>query len=576
MKSLKVILTGVLFLCLIACDTDEILDKAPLTEISEEDVWSDPLLVEAFVNSRYNQIGHGWSESWQSSVVDETYLTWSRGCEPLTQGYVNASDLGRMNGAWYGWDNRSWYTVWNNISDCNLFMERIDDVPFTDESFRDRLIGEVTFIRALMYFDLVSRWGGMPLITKSYDLNDREEFTTVERDTYADNVDFIVSECDKAAGLLPDSFSGEDKGRATRIAALALKSRMLLYAASPLMNPGENELVGYASADASRWALASDAAKACIDAALASGYALYDKYDDVKTNYTQLFLEGGNSEVIFDRQGGSSADGLHITQLDQTNGPNGYGLWGGNTPISELVDDFEMADGTPFDWDNPVHSADPFANRDARLYACVLSDGDTWKDRQVETYLIADEEGNITGGGLDTKYGQDSWNTSKSSYNVRKFMDEEYQPNSWIFENTKNFIWFRLGEQYLNYAEALFQQDKEAEARTALNVIRNRAQMPDVTDSGEDLWDRIVNERRVELCFEEHRYFDVRRWKIAEEVLNRNATGVEIVQHPDGTKTYTPGILVEERSFNAPAMYWLPIPIDEVNKNPNFEQNPHY
>jgi hypothetical protein len=559
------------------CQEEDILDKSPLTEISETDVWSDPGLVEAFVNARYNQVGHGWTESWQSSVVDETYLTWSRGCEPYTQGYVNPSDLGRMNGGWWGWDNRSWATVWGNIANCNLFFERIDEVEFADETYKDRLVGEVTFIRALMYFDLVARWGGMPLITKSYTLNDREEYLNVARDSYKDNVDFIVSECDKAAELLPASYDGSDKGRATSVAALALKSRMLLYAASPLMNKsGVNPLVGYSAPDADRWKNAADAAKACIDAALDNGYALYEKYDDVKENYTQLFLDGGNSEVLFDREGGLSADGDNLTGLDQTNGPNGYGLWGGNTPISEFVDDFEMADGTKFDWDNPVHKANPYANRDARLYATVLADGDPWRERNVQTYLIANAAGDITGGGKDTKYGQDSWNTSKSSYNVRKYMDETYVPNSWNFTNPKNWIWFRLGEQYLNYAEALYNQGLEDEARTALNVIRARAKMPDVTATGDDLWDAIVNERRVELCFEEHRYYDVRRWLIAEDVLNRNATGVEIVLHPNGTKTYEPGVLVEQRLFNAPAMYWMPIPKWEIDKNANLEQNPGY
>lgn len=570
-------LIGILFFFFYGCTEEEILDKNPLTEISEADVWTDPNLVESFVNARYNKIGHGWAESWQSSVVDETYLTWSRGCEPYTQGYVNPSDLGRMNGAWWGWDNRSWSNDWRNISNCNLFLERVDEVDFADETLRERLTGEVIFIRALMYFDLVSRWGGMPIITKAYSLDDREEFLNVTRDSYKDNVDFIVSECDKAVALLPASYSGSNKGRATSLAALALKARMLLYAASPLMNKsGVDPLVGYTTPDTDRWKKAADAAKACIDAALDNGYALYENYDDVKTNYTQLFLDCGNSEVIFDREGGSSADGLNLSYLDQSNGPNGYGQWGGNTPVSELVDDFEMADGTKFDWSNPTHKADPYANRDARLYASVLADGDPWMDRDIQTYLIADASGEITGGGKDTKYGQDSWNTSKSAYNIRKFMDETYKPNSWNFPNPKNWIWFRLGEQYLNYAEALYNQGMEDEARGALNMIRQRAKMPDVTDSGDNLWERIVNERRVELCFEEHRYFDVRRWLIAEDVLNRNATGVEVVLHPDGTKTYEPGVLVEQRSFNAPAMYWMPIPKGEIDKNPNLEQNPGY
>ena len=570
-------LLGLLIFLFASCSEDDLLDKEPLTEISEEAVWSDPSLVESFVNARYNQIGHGWAESWQSSVVDETYLTWSRGCEPFTQGYVSASDLGRMNGAWWGWDNRSWSTVWENISNCNVFFDRIEEVEFTDQELKDRLIGEVTFIRALVYFDLVSRWGAMPIITKAYSLDDRDEFLNVKRNTYKENVDFIVSECDKAAAVLPANYTGTDKGRATKIAALALKSRMLLYAASPLMNKsGVNSLVGYTSPESDRWQKAADAAKACIDAALENGYDLYREYDDVKTNYTQLFLDCGNSEVLFDREGGPSSDGTNLSYLEQSNGPNGYGQWGGNTPISEFVDDFEMSDGTKFDWNNPEHKANPYVNRDARLYAFVLSDGDIWMGRDVQTYLIADASGTITGGGKDTKYGQDNWNTSKSGYNMRKFMDETYVTNSWNFPNPKNWIWFRLGEQYLNYAEALYNLGQEGEARQALNVIRNRAKMTEINSSGALLWNDIVHERRIELAFEEHRFFDVRRWMIAEDVLNRDATGVEIIKHPDGTKTYHPGTLVEQRKFNAPAMYWIPIPKEEIDKNPNFEQNPGY
>jgi hypothetical protein len=574
LKYKYLIFIGLLFFA--SCSKD-ILDKTPLTEISEESVWNDPNLVQAFVNSRYNQIGHGWPESWQSSVVDESFLNASRGCEPITQGFVSPSDLGRMNGGWWGWDNRSWSTVWANISQCNLFFDRIEKVPFTDKDLKKRLKGEVFFIRALMYMDLVNRWGAMPLITKSYNLTSVSEISNVKRNTYKENIDFIVSQCDSAAALLPATFSGSNKGRATSVAALALKSRILLYAASPLMNKeGVNPVVGYTSPEANRWQKAADAAQAAINLATANGYALYDSYgDDVKTKYTRLFLDCGNSEVIFDREGGSSADGTNITYLDQSNGPNGYGQWGINSPTSEFVDAFEMADGSKFDWNNQEHKANPYKNRDPRLSAYVLSNGDPWMGRNVETYLYKDADGTEKGGS-DTKYGQDNWNSSKTSYNVRKFLDESYVPNSWNFKNPKNWIWFRLGELYLNLAEANFNLGKEAEARAALNKIRNRARMPEITSSGSQLWDDIVYERRIELAFEEHRYFDTRRWLIAEDVLNKNATGVLIYKNSDGSFTYTPGQLVEARKFVAPKMYWLPIPKDEIDKNPNLEQNPGY
>lgn len=560
-----------------SCD-DSVLDKQPLTSVSEADVWTDAALVQAFVNARYNRVGHGWTEGWQSSNVDETALTWSRGCEPINQGYLNPSDLGRMNGGWWGWDHRSWSTVWGQVTNCNLFFERIESVPFADESLKKRLTGEVRFIRALMYHDLVARWGAMPLVTKSYTLNDIDEIMQTKRATYKECVDFIVSELDKAVTELPASYSGSNKGRATSVAALALKSRVLLYAASDLMNVDvKDETVGYKTPDPKRWENAAKAAQAAIDAALQAGYALYDKYgDDVKTKYIQLFLECGNSEVLFDRQGTSSANGENLSYLDQSNGPNGYGQWGGNCPISEFADAFEMADGTKFDWNNPVHKAHPFDNRDPRFHATILCDGDPWMGRNVESYISADAGGNaLTTGGRDSKYGNDAWNTSLTGYYTRKFMDETYSPNSWNFKNPKNWIWLRLGEQYLNLAEALYMSGDEDGARKALNVIRDRARMPKVTDTGSTLLDRIRNERRVELCFEEHRYFDVRRWKLGNTYLNKTVTGVLILKKPDGTKVYTPGKVVEQRKF-FDKMYWLPILKSEIDKNPGLKQNPGY
>lgn len=576
-KIIKYTVLCMLSVCVLS-SCEDFLDKKPLTEISESDVWGDPALVNAFVNSRYNKVGVGWTESWQSSVVDETHLIWSRGCEPITQGYVSPSDLGRMNGAWWGWDNRSWATVWSNISNCNLFFAKVDEVPFTDDDQKKSLTGQVRFIRALMYHDLISRWGSMPLITKAYTLNDVEEIMNTERASYKECVDFMVAELDQAVKELPPFFTGSDKGRATTVAALALKSRILLYAASDLMNIDvKDKYIGYETPDPNRWQNAVNAAEACITEALDNGYGLFDKYgDDVKTKYTQLFLEGGNVEVLFDRQGTTSADEQAINTIDQTNGPNGYGCWGGNVPLQEMVDAYEMADGTPFDWSNPTHKASPYANRDARLYAAVLSDDDLWKGRNIECYIDADASGNeLTSGGRDSKYGSDSWNTSLSGYNMRKFMDESYVPNSWNVKTPKNWIWLRLSEQYLNLAEAYYMVGNEDEARKALNVIRKRARMPEVNDTGSALLERIRNERRVELAFEEHRYYDVRRWKLGEKYLNKTVTGVTVLKLPDGTKTYMPGKVVEERKFFE-QMYWLPIPKSEVDKNPKIQQNHGY
>lgn len=182
-------------------------------------------------------------------------------------------------------------------------------------------------------------------------------------------------------------------------------------------------------------------------------------------------------------------------------------------------------------------------------------------------------------GGKDSKFGVENWNTSMTGYNLKKFIDETYVGNSWNFTNKKNWIWLRLGEQYLNLAEALYHTGNEAGARAAVNTIRQRAQMPDITSSGTQLLEDIKHERRIELVFEEHRYFDVRRWKEGPKYLGRTVHAITIKKYPDGHKTYEVSPLRSDVGGNRvfqDKMYWLPIMKSEIDKNPNLVQNPEY
>lgn len=562
----------------------DILDKKPLTEISDNDLWSDPALLKAFVNSRYNQVGVNGAESMQSSIVDETELTWLRGCETHNFARLSPTDLGRMNGAWWGWDNRSWSTKWTNISNCNIFFERVDNVGFTDETEKTKLVGQVRFIRAFEYWDLIARWGAMPIITKSFSINDREEIVGQKRNTYKECIDFLVSELDQAAKELPANWSGDDYGRATSVAALALKSRILLYAASPLMNEDVKiPEVGYTTPEPDRWQKAAKAATEALDAAQTAGYELYNLNGDPSKNYQLIFMDNtaANKETLFARMGTSSADGESISSCDQYNNPNGYGGWGGNCPLQELVDAYEVVkDGvaSKFDWNNPEEKANPYANRDPRFYATILYDGAKWMTRNVETYFDVDNNGTIIGGGKDTKFGNDSWNASPTGYNMKKFMDEGYALNSWNF-CARNWIHLRMAELYLNKAEALYHIGDEEGAREALKPVRQRAGMPAVTATGADLLEAIKNERRIEFAFEEHRYFDVRRWKEAPKYFGSTVHAITIKKYPDGKKTYEVDKLRSDvggdRKWDD-KMYWLPIPKSEMDKNPNLVQNPGY
>lgn len=580
---IKYLTIGLMATTMLASCAD-ILDKKPLTEISDNDLWSDPALLKAFVNSRYNQVGVNGAESMQSSIVDETELTWLRGCETHNFARLSPTDLGRMNGAWWGWDNRSWSTKWTNISNCNIFFERVDNVAFTDETEKTKLVGQVRFIRAFEYWDLIARWGAMPIITKSFSINDREEIVGQKRNTYKECIDFLVSELDQAAKELPANWSGDDYGRATSVAALALKSRILLYAASPLMNEDVKiPEVGYTTPEPDRWQKAAKAATEALDAAQNAGYELYNLNGDPSKNYQLIFMDNtaANKETLFARMGTSSADGESISSCDQYNNPNGYGGWGGNCPLQELVDAYEVVkDGvaSKFDWNNPEEKANPYANRDPRFYATILYDGAKWMTRNVETYFDVDGNGNITGGGKDTKFGNDSWNASPTGYNMKKFMDEGYALNSWNF-CARNWIHLRMAELYLNKAEALYYTGDEEGAREALKPVRQRAGMPAVTAAGTDLLEAIKNERRIEFAFEEHRYFDVRRWKEAPKYFGTTVHAITIKKYPDGKKTYEVDKLRSDvggdRKWDD-KMYWLPIPKSEMDKNPNLVQNPGY
>jgi hypothetical protein len=293
-----------------------------------------------------------------------------------------------------------------------------------------------------------------------------------------------------------------------------------------------------------------------------------------------------------DRNEGAQQHGLR-------QGPNGYNNWSGNSPIQELVDDYEMMDGTRFSWNNPEQKINPYDNRDPRFYVSFLYDGAPWKPRgraedpaneiQTGTYFV----GNTKIPGLDTRQGPiENWNGSFTGYYFRKFID----PDPDLRDNTgrQNVPWpfFRYTEAILNYVEASIELGQEAEARNWLNKIRFRAGMPAVNDAADALRQRYRNERRVEMAYEEQRLFDARRWMIAKETLGRKVMYIQIEgrlkpgatapvpYRKDKSKfdyTYAPveNNDLENRTW-LDKMYYRPITKVEVQKNSLLEQNPGY
>ena len=596
------------------CD-EEFLNTEPLNEVSESVVWADPGLSQAFVTNLYAGFGNGgFDEQMLASLTDEALFTHpGRGINTITESRSNPADQGWLNGTFnYG-------SMYSDIRAANLALQNLAEPQFDDPALAERLMGEAHFMRAYFYHQLLRYYGGVPLIDRPYELG--EDSYATPRNTFEECVNFIVADCDQAAALLDGKELAD--GRASADAALALKARILLYAASDLhdiptasaksstisgySNP---EILGYTSGDrTTRWQAARDAAKVVLDRT--SGY-MTDltapvSPEEGEQNYEDISLanNGGEADLLLARyfvnlkQENGGRIGLY-------NGPNGYHNWAGNTPTQNLVDDYEMMDGSEFDWDNPEHAAAPYENRDPRFYASILYDGADWKPRtpdvaakdpanQIQTgqYEIIQDGSVATFFGLDTRQSSvEDWNGTRTGYYMQKFINKD--PNI-VDQNTWQEVpWpiLRYTEAILNYAEASIALGDEAEAINWLNKIRFRAGMPAITASGQELVDQYRNERRIELVFEEHRFHDARRWMIADETIGQQAeiisiTGtlkpganVTLYQYDPEKYTYEytvqqvdPGI--ENRQW-LDKMYFFPISRDEMNRNEELVQNPGY
>ena len=476
---------------------------------------------------------------------------------------IESADIQQFNnGSWNALSNPDgmWNRYFSGISKCCTLLENTDhvnlDISRLDpgkqveyaNSLKDIRMwrAEARFLRAYFHFELLKRYGPIPIVTSTLSINGNYENTP--RPTMKEVVDFIAKECDIAADTLeltPWRNVNDAFGRATKGAALALKSRLLLYAASPLYVDFGDTNEANKPTDVALWKSAADAAKAVIDL---NQYELASSYGDLFKNDFQ------NKEYIFVRRYAANSD------FEKSNFPVSFGGKGGTNPSQNLVDDYEMLDGTPFDWNDPAKAAQPFENRDARLGATILMNMAPFKGKKVATYPE----------GADASPNP---NATKTGYYLRKFLNEDVNIQTGGSSSGHVVPLFRLAEIYLNYVEALNECDPtNPDIALYLNKVRNRASLPNVSAlSQEQMRAVIQHERRVELAFEEHRSWDVRRWKIASSTLGAPLMGVQIERKPLGGYTYMP-VKVEQRVFQ-PKMYWYPIPQSEVLKLKQWKQN---
>jgi hypothetical protein len=551
-------------LALSSCKKDY-LETTATDRLSTTTIESDTAVFEAFVTNEYigtrlqdkeadgtnPGFGRGFEYSMWSSITDESVYNNDDNTWLVLRGQLAPENLGALGVIW----GRSY----RSIRECNYALSVLAKIPMS-AGRKQLLEGELKFIRAFRYLDLIRNYGRVVLMgDKVLNLTDNlQDASLYKRASLKESIDYTVAQFADAAAKLPKDNSGSWMlGRATKGAALALKSRLQLYAASPLYE------------NAGTWAQAAAAAQEVIS---------LNKYSLYTGGYGNMFLINESSEAIFERLYTKNANHTH---LEIANGPNGYGGWAGNTPTQNLVEVYQLTNGLPADASNPLFNpAKPYENRDPRFAATILYNGAPYRERNVETFIP---------GGKDSKDGDSNWNTTKTGYYLKKFMNDAYPlQNPWGNAGFQPWIYIRYAEVLLNYAEAANEAGGPdavpaggtMSARQAVNMVRSRpgVNMPAVPLAINQTAMRtaIRYERQVELAFEEHRYYDVRRWKIADVTENQPARGVIITKNTDGSFSFASKIALDGRKFET-KHYWLPIPRAQIQASNNqLEQNPGY
>ena len=592
---MKKILIAFFFIGVVGCT--KVLDIQPLDMISETSVFKDKNLIEANLLSLYNRTKFqelGNSENFRMGLLAgpggecRPYGDWQDPYIASIKIYDNTG-AGLLD-----------YWAYTAIRQINEFIDGVNASSF-EQTFKDQKTSEARFLRGFIYHQMVKRFGGVPIITKVLKLTDLNEELYPARNTEAEVYDFIGREMDAIAPLLPNSYNADNIGRATKFAALALKSRAMLYAGTiaKFGTVALNGVVGIPASEANRYFQASfDASKSIMNSA---AFSLYNKLpNDAVKNFTQLFTdENTNPEVIFSVKWDAKLNKGH--SWDALCTPAGFTSgWNSNFNVFlEFVDLFDYQDGRPGAMNrslltnNRLHDIDSlFGQRDPRFRASTFYPECIWQGRKVffhsstryrnvnnqlvtsnsETFLIPNS---VSPQYPDGIYGKaPDRNTQKTGVHVRKRCDELLTP-AVSGQSSTDFIVFRYAEILLNHAEAAFYLNNTTEALDAINLVRQRAKMPVRTTITEA---NIRQERQVELAFEEHRYWDLRRWRIAEQVLNgRRFQGLNYVFDFE-TKKYVITLKNAEGATRVflPRHYYLPLSINRIADNPSLVENPGY
>lgn len=586
MKYIKSLFIATCCFFFVGCEKDP-LDITPNGRITLEDVFNDPELTQAYLNTTYERLRkHGVNyhyytflsafgdDAHESNYPEQDYFIIGQYIKGNVSPSSNPFDENGV--ADLAYNDRNWYERdWVGIRRANVFLNNVNETNIPDANYRGRLIAEAKVLRAMFYLDLLINYGPMPVITE--DITLQEDFTGYVRPGFAECTSFIVKDCDDALAEpnLPYRITSEaERGRMTKAVAHAVKSQIALFNASPQWNV-EN--------DAGKWQFAADAAKAGLEDLLANGFQLFPDYEAYFFSRPDLSRNPSDKETLFEINDWGYAGEeyrrfgfiLFLMHMIPDFGPEKAG----NCPSQELVDSYEMSNGEvpivgyadenhlqPII--NPASGYDdqnPYVNRDPRFYATVWYNGAHYGVIDgTDTYIDSYVGGRHGISGIRQR--------TPTGYYMRKFIDPSIREAG---EGTATYKQFRLAELYLNLAEA----ENEANGPTgiaydAVNVVRARAGMPGLPAglSRDEFRERVRRERRVEFALEENRFYDVKRWKILSEV-GKITSGMEWKKAADGRLTNRRIVTIRRNSWQDKFLLF-PIPLGEIIKMPGIEQNP--
>lgn len=582
---------GLFLISIFSCKKD-FLDNSDKTRLTDANQWQSEGNADIFLNYIYRDLSNKWnspnnldnytddndagfywlSYAWRQGIVDPTVNAGA----PMGSNTDNAVNYA------------NWAAGYSKIRECNVFIQKLKENSSNfSAAYLKKRSDEARFLRAYFYSELFMHLGGLPIITTVLDQSTMNEGQLYNpRNTFEETFNFITSELDTIVtnNALPVKYKNgdNDAGRATLGAALALKGWLELYAASPAFNAptpasgnDPNKLAGFGNFNAARWAKAAATNKKFIDS-YSSSYSLFPDLNSLWWEKNEY-----NSEIIWDRQVVPIIMGSNYEQYGGPVWINGvYYTWGNYDPTQELVDQFAMANGKPIS--DPASGYDPqnpYVNREKRFYDFIVYDGapykQDWMDKTDTIYTRIDK---VHPSKNQIDFGTDD--VSNTAYYFKKKINP-LKPRGGAASG-ENYVYYRFAEVLLNYAEAQNEAvGPDASVYDAINKIRNRSNLPNLPSglSQAEMRNAIYRERRVELCFEAKRFYDIIRLKLATDVLNKDLHGMKIYNSSPGDNSGK--WIYEVVGLNHPhvftqKMYLNPVPQSVIDQNKKIVQNPGY